>query len=85
MNERVPIENEDVWVKVVDMLQQNWAVIEPETAGRVRVYFISDASVVFDEIAFPSAEDAAIALQRNGFRRYAASKDLQAFSPASSA
>jgi len=50
MNERVPTENEDFWVKVVDMLQRNWAVIEPETAGRVRVYFIEDVSQLCDRL-----------------------------------
>jgi hypothetical protein len=36
MSEQVPIENEDFWVKVAEMLQQNWAIIEPEAAGGVR-------------------------------------------------
>jgi hypothetical protein len=78
MSALVELNNDDFWVKVVDMLQQNWAVIKPEV-GAVRVYFISDASGVFDEIAFPSAEQAADALRRNGFRRYADTLDLQSF------
>ena len=53
--------------------------LEPEAAGGVRTYFISDASGVFDEMVFPSTENAVEALQRNGFRRYAASTDLQSF------
>jgi hypothetical protein len=40
-------------VKVVEMLQQNWALIEDEVAGAVRVYFISDTSGVFDETLSP--------------------------------
>jgi hypothetical protein len=59
------------------MLQHNWALIEEETA--VRVYFISDTGGVFDEIAFPSASSAHEALALNGFRRLAASTDLQSF------
>jgi len=63
------------------MLQQNWALIEDEVAGAVRVYFISDTSGVFDEIAFPSASSAneALKLKLNGFRRFADSPDLQSF------
>jgi hypothetical protein len=79
MSELVSLNNDDFWVKVVEMLQQNWAEIEPEVAGGVLVYFISDASGVFDEIAYPSAEQAADALRRNGFSRYADSLDLQSF------
>jgi hypothetical protein len=56
--------------------QQNWAVIEAEDAEGVRVYFISDTSGVFDEIAFSSADAARESLDRNGFRRFA---DLQSF------
>jgi len=79
MSEPVPIQNEDFWVKVVEMLQQNWAIIEPDAAGGARTYFITDVSSVFDEITFPSAEAAAGALQRNGFCRYADSPDMKSF------
>jgi hypothetical protein len=44
MNELVAIRSTDFWLKVVEMLQQNWALIEDEAAGAVRVYFISDSS-----------------------------------------
>jgi hypothetical protein len=47
MTDEVPIESTDHWVKVVEMLQQNWALIEPGPAKRVFVYFVSDASGVF--------------------------------------
>jgi hypothetical protein len=78
MSETITIRSTDFWVKVVEMLQQNWALIEDETPG-VRVYFISDASGVFGEIAFPSASSAMEALGKNGFRRFADSTDLQTF------
>lgn len=78
MKETITIQSTDFWVKVVEMLQQNWALIEDETPG-VRVYFISDTSGVFDEIAFPSASSAKEALGKNGFRRLADSADLQSF------
>ena len=79
MNEFVAIHSADFWVKVVEMLQQNWALIEDEAAGAVRVYFISDTSGVFDEIAFSSASSANEALGMNGFRRFAESTNLQSF------
>jgi hypothetical protein len=71
--------SKDYWVKVVEMLQQNWALIEPEPAQGVRVFFVTDTSGVFDEIAFRSEADAFGALKRNGFRRYADASDLQSF------
>ena len=55
----IQIKGQDFWVKVVEMLQQNWALIEPEAAESVRVYFINDTGGVFDELVFPSS-DAAI-------------------------
>ena len=78
MNKPVTIQSTDFWVKVVAMLQQNWALIEEEN-GAVRVHFISDASGVFDEITFPSESAAREALGRNGFRRFAESADLRSF------
>jgi hypothetical protein len=76
MSEPVRIE---FWVKIVEMLQQNWAAMEPDPTSGVRVYFISDTSGVFDEITFPSTSAASVALNRNGFRRFASAPDLQSF------
>jgi hypothetical protein len=78
MKESITIQSIDFWVKVVGMLQQNWALIESETQS-VRVYFVNDTSGVFDEIAFASASSAKEALAKNGFRRFADSTDLQSF------
>lgn len=79
MNEPVAIRSADYWVKVVEMLQQNWALVETEGADAVRVYFINDTGGVFDEMAFPTASAAWDALSRNGFRRWAENSDLQSF------
>lgn len=73
------ITSQDFWVKVIEMLQQNWAVIEPTQSDGVRIYFVDDDGGVFDQLVFPSAEAAATALSRNGFERYAASPSLQEF------
>jgi hypothetical protein len=70
MNEEVPIQSRDYWFKVIEMLQQNWALIDPDSAGVV-VYFFGDTSGVFDELRFSSPVEAIQALQRNGFRRFA--------------
>ena len=61
------------------MLQQNWAVIEPEKGGGARIHFISDTSGVFDEIALNSVGAAREALSRNGFRRISDDTELQSF------
>ena len=75
----LPAESTDFWVKVVEMLQQNWAVIEPAAEAGALIRFISDAGGVFDEIACPTHDEARRALRRNGFRRFAEEADLQAF------
>jgi len=79
MNEPVAIQDTDFWVKVIEMLQQNWAVIEPDATTGVRLYFITDTSGVFDEITFVSTVEASDALCRNGFRRFSDAPDLQSF------
>jgi hypothetical protein len=64
--EPVAIQDYDPWIKVVGMLQHNWATIEPFDGG-VRVYFIDDRSQVFDEMLFADVNEAQFALLRNGF------------------
>ncbi|SRR6266536_2992465 len=79
MNEFVAIRSSDFWVKIVAMLQQNWAVIEPDDIDAIRIYFIDDVGGVFDEIPFSSKQVASDALARNGFRRFLDHPDLQSF------
>ncbi len=79
MTDTVLIGADDIWVKVVEMLQQNWALIEPVATGGVLIYFIGDTSGVFDELSYSSEEEAAEALRGNGFRRYADDEKLQSF------
>jgi hypothetical protein len=69
MSDAVPIQSRDFWVKVVEMLQQNWALIEPE-GDQVTVYFLHDLGGVFDEIPYGSLREAQTALCINGFRRF---------------
>ena len=79
MSEVVEIVRDDFFVKVVEMLQQNWAIIEPVSSTGVCVYFISDTSGVFDEIELYSEAVAITALKRNGFSRYADEPNLKSF------
>lgn len=59
-------------VKVIGMLQQNWAVIVSLDA-RATVLFVDDRSGVFDCLEFVD-EDAAIrSLERNGFKDHSPS------------
>jgi hypothetical protein len=69
----------DYWFKIVEFLQQNWAVIEPDDSGACGVYFFGDTSGVFDQLNFSSIEDAESSLVRNGFRRYDDDKQTQEF------
>jgi hypothetical protein len=69
MSDVVPIKTQDFWVKVVEMLQQNWALIEPK-GSKVTIYFLHDLGGVFDELSYSSVREAQAALRLNGFRRY---------------
>jgi hypothetical protein len=75
----IPIESRDFWVKVVGMLQQNWALSEPESTGNVRIHFVSDTGGVFDSLLLPSEDAARAALMRNGFSRYADDPQMKKF------
>ena len=70
MIKEVPIESRDYWFKIVEFLQQNWALVDPHERGAI-AWFIGDTSGVFDQIVFSSPEEAFSALTRNGFRRLA--------------
>lgn len=78
-SEQVQIASRDYWFKAVEMLQQNWALIDPNLAGGVTVWFIGDRSDVFDQMEFPSEDAAAEALFHNGFARYADDLKFQEF------
>lgn len=78
MDQPPNITNTDYWFKVVDFLQQNWAVTEITEAG-CTVFFFGDTANIFDQIYFGSIVDAEAALERNDFSRYAGDKEVQKF------
>lgn len=76
----VAIQSRDYWFKIVEFLQQNWALIEPSSDGAgCIVFFCGDTSGVFDKLEFVSVEEAEAALIHNGFSRFAADKNAQGF------
>lgn len=76
---QLKIESRDIWFKVVDMLQQNWALIDNIAEDIVCVYFIHDGSGVFDRMNFDTIDLAIQGLKRNGFNRYVDDKESQKF------
>ena len=79
MTQEVTILSRDFWFKIVGMLQQNWVLIDPNPKGGVIAFFIQDRSGVFDQLQFSSKSEADIALQRNGFSRYAEDEGAKKF------
>ena len=74
----VGIRSRDYWFKIVEFLQQNWALIDEDAAaGTCTVYFLSDTSGVFDRLSFPSVRSAEYELGANGFRRYRLDRKAQ--------
>jgi len=66
------IRSRDFWVKVVEMLQQNWALIDEDADAKgCTVYFIDDLGRVFDRMRFGDLAQAQEGLDRNGFDRFA--------------
>lgn len=65
----------EVWVKVVEFLQQNWAVLRTDTpSAGARIWFVNDGRAAFDFIDYDSPAMARRALQLNGFQVYEASE-----------
>ena len=79
MNNMMHIEAQDYWVKVVEMLQQNWALIEDTESGTVIIYFIDDHGGVWDEIEYKSEGEAKSALEINYFKHYDSDPKLKSF------
>ena len=76
----VEIRSRDYWCKVVESLQQNWALIDMGAEGAgCTVFFLGDTSGVFDRLRFPSAAEAEVALLRNGFKRYDTDPEAREF------
>lgn len=71
-------ESADWWVKIVGMLQQNWA-LPVEIDGQDSVLFVGDTSGIFDRIDFTSERERRRALQMNGFKRFADDPSLTEF------
>ena len=79
-DEAVEIRSRDYWFKIVEFLQQNWALIDEDaTGGEWTVIFFGDTAGVFDRLRFPSVAEAEEALLRNGFKRYATDTKAQEF------
>lgn len=71
-SENVDISSRDFWFKIVDFLQQNWALVEKDARSEACIInFIHDGSGIFDQIQYPTMEKAEKALRRNGFEQYA--------------
>jgi len=88
MKQPVHIQSRKYWIKVLAMLQQNWAIIEtpPETeGGPCDIFFIDDNSCVFDSLRFLSPAEAEDGLKRNGFRRYESDANMLRYIPPPSA
>lgn len=78
--QEIEISSRKYWFKIVEFLQQNWALIDEDALGAgCTVFFFGDTSGVFDRLLFPSVAEAEVALLRNGFKLYDTDPKAQAF------
>jgi len=75
----VEIKSRDYWFKIVDFLQQNWALIDVNGDSTATVFFVNDTSGVFDRMIFPSTDEAQRGLRRNGFKPLSEDNEAQKF------
>lgn len=69
IDQEIEIASREYWHKVVDFLQQNWALVETCGDGAGIIWFLGDNGGIFDEMRVLGKESAEDALTRNGFRR----------------
>lgn len=73
------LSDREFWVKIVDFLQQNWALVTPESAGTVKIHFMGDTGGIFDELNFQNVHLAREALARNDFEHFDSTPSLKEF------
>ena len=79
-NEDIEIMSRDYWFKVVEMLQQNWAIIElSKNETSCTVYFIGGTSGIFDQMEFDTVAEAERQLRINGFKKYEEDEEAKKF------
>lgn len=66
------------WVKVVEFLQQNWALPVPIEGG-FALLFVDDNARAFDRLDFKDEREMFEALRRNEFEEFAKTPRLQEF------
>ena len=65
------IQSRNYWIKIVEILQQNWALVDKNSDPNIcTVYFIHDEFGVFDEMEFSFVEEACQGLKISGFKRF---------------
>ena len=57
---------DQLWIKIVGMLQHNWAEIN-QTPHGATIYFFTDIGDIFDRLDCPTVSEAEHGLRRNGF------------------
>jgi hypothetical protein len=82
ISNRIVGEKPEWWVKIVEFLNQNWALPVHENS-QVTLLLVGDTSGtnggVFDRLTFDDIEAARRALRRNGFKVFSADPGLAEF------
>jgi len=71
----------DLWFKIVDFLQQNYAAVRKTGDGHFKIEFILEDLSIFDIIHVPSKEEAEESLMLNGFSPLASDPEALGFLP----
>ena len=75
----IEIKSREYWFKIVEFLQQNWALVDLQRDSSATIFFINDASGVFDRLYYSSMADAQKALRFNGFKPFSEDDETLSF------
>lgn len=81
MQGNIDLRTDDFWVKVVDFLVHNWAVVRMTRSGTPELIFFDDRSRVFASLPFENVDQAVAGLRRNGFEQYDPMGDFRKILP----
>ena len=81
MPRQIDLKTDNFWVKVMEMLVHNWAVVRLTRSGVPELVFFDDRSRVFDTMQFADVDEAIAGLRRNGFVPFDQTGDFKEFLP----
>jgi len=81
MDDQIPFIIEKCWFKVTGMFRHAWAYIHQDFDAKYIIYFFTQQSEIYDQLAFNHFDEAKSGLLRNGFKLYIEDEEFKEWWP----